>query len=611
MKPAGPANPKDPASSKRDLRPEVLIALFLAVASFLLYLPSLSNRFVDYDDPEYITANPVVQRGLTAEGIRWAFTTTRFSNWLPVTWLSHMLDVELYGHADPLGHHATSAALHGANAALLYLSVLALASAGVNPTWAERVRALLVAVLFAVHPLRVESVVWIAERKDVLCGTFFLLALLCYGGYCRCAGRNRGAATALFAASLLSTALGLMSKTMLVTLPFLLLLLDFWPLGRLKVGTFGVTGEGVSTGEGVATGAPRPSTGRVLLEKVPFLALTVVASAWTYTLQQTGGAMWGGRELTLGQRAGNAVVSVPRYLFKTVWPADLSVFYPHPGDWPAWQVAASAALIILISLLVVSQVRRRPYLAVGWFWFLGMLVPVSGIVQVGLQSMADRYMYLPGIGLIIAAVWGAAEALRRFRKVRVAAAVVTAVIVCALAVQTVRQQRHWETTLDLFEHVLRVDPDNWLAHDMVGMVYWGRGDDATAIRYFERSTRLNPRHPLAYHHLALSLSRLGRYDEAVAQFRKALEINSQEAITHLRLAETLTDAGRYAEAEPHFQEAVRLVPGSPMGWVLWGDALLSQGRREEAVEKLKEAVRIAPDDPAAQETLRRATELAK
>ena len=576
------------ALDKRDLRPEVLITLLLSAGAFLLYLPSLSNLFVDYDDPEYVTANAMVQRGLTAQGVRWAFTTSHATNWLPVTWLSHMLDVELYG-LDPLGHHATSAILHGLNTGLLYLAVLVLASSPLNPTRGERIRAAAVAVLFAVHPVRVESVSWVSERKDVVSGMFFLLAIACYGGYCRYAGRNRSAAAALYAVTLLSAALGLMSKTMLVTLPFLLLLLDVWPLARLKAG----------------------ARRRVVLEKVPFLALSAVASAWTYVLQREGGAMWGSRDLTLGQRAANAIVSVPRYLWKTVWPANYSVFYPHPGTWRAWHVAASAALVAVVSVLAVWQLRRRPYLAVGWFWFLGMLVPVSGIVQVGLQSMADRYVYLPGIGLIVAAVWATAEAIRQFPTLRVPAAVITIAIVCALSVQTVRQQRHWETTYDLFDHALKVDPNNWLAHDMVGLVYWGRGDDASAIPHFERSIRLNPRHPNAHHHLALSLSRLGRYDEAIAQFRNALEINPDVPITHLMLAVTLTDAGRYADAEPHFREAVRLVPGSAMGWVLWGDALLSQGRREEAVEKLKEAIRLAPDDPAAREALRRATEPAK
>jgi tetratricopeptide (TPR) repeat protein len=572
---------------KRDLRPDVLICLLLAVGSFLLYLPSLSNLLIDWDDPEYVTANPVVQRGLTVEGVRWAFTTDKFANWLPVTWLSHMLDVELYG-LDPAGHHATSAALHGVNAALLYCALLALTSTSPNPARGERLRAATVAVLFAVHPLRVESVAWVAERKDVLCATFFFLVLICYAGYCRYSGKKRGAAAALYVLAVVCHALGLMSKTMLVTVPFLLLLLDFWPLVRLRLGVR-----------------------RLLVEKLPFLMLTVISSAWTIVFQREGGTMWAARRFTLAERAGNAVVSVPRYLAKTLWPTDLSPFYPHPGAWPAWQVAASAALVVAITAAVLWQLLRRPYLAVGWFWFLGMLVPVSGIVQVGLQAMADRYMYLPGIGLLIVAVWGVSEFVERLPRLRPAVAALAGIVIVTWSVLTWRQQKHWATTFDLFQHALSIDPDNWLAHNMVGLVRWANGDDAAAIRHYEIATRLNLHYPDLFHNYAVSLQRLGQLEQAITQYQRALDLKPDIPVTQLALAMALTDAGRFAEAEPHFREAVRLVPHSPLGYVRWGEALLAQGRSAEAAEKFKQALRLAPDDASAREALRRATGPAK
>src|SRR4051812_12146742 len=323
------------ASAWRLTGPEVAVAAVLFVGSFLLYIPSLSNRFVDYDDHHYVTKNGVVQKGITREGFVWAFTTTKFANWLPVTWLSHELDCELYG-LNAGGHHATSAILHGFNAAMLFLALRAMT----GRFWAPAV----VAALFTVHPLRIESVSWVAERKDVLCGTFFMLALLAYTGY----ARRPSAGGYLLV--VVCHALGLMSKTMLVTLPCVLLLLDYWPLRRVR---WGVAEE--TSGGDAATFPPRRPL-RLVLEKLPLLLMSIVSSTWTVIFQSSGGAMWGYRDLTLGQRAANAVVSVPRYLAKIAWPANLSVFYPHPVSWAAWKVVAAGLLVVAISVAAVVKI---------------------------------------------------------------------------------------------------------------------------------------------------------------------------------------------------------------------------------------------------------------
>ena len=583
------AVPQEQADKGR--RVDWLIAAGLALVTFLLYLPSLSNSFVDYDDHHYVTANAVVQRGLTWGGVKWAFTTTKFSNWLPVTWLSHMLDCQLFG-LNAAGHHGTSAALHAFNAAALFAAVRMMGGA----RWMSSA----VAVVFAFHPLRVESVSWVAERKDVLCATFFMLALITYAWHAR---RPSVARLALVAGC---HALGLMSKTMLVTLPCLLLLLDYWPLRRWQ------------------PGAPPRDLRRLLLEKAPLVALSAISCAWTVLLQAGGGAMDGGRHLRLGDRVGNALVSVPRYLVKIAWPTDLSVFYPHPGAWPLWQVAAAAGIVLAVSAWVTLDGRRRPYLFVGWFWFLGMLLPVSGVIQVGLQSMADRYTYLPSIGLMLAAAWGAVELLRPRPRLQPVAALACAFVAATLALGAWRQQRHWSNTLTLFEHALAVDDDNWLGHNMVGLVYASNGEraidggnapvglqhHARAAAHLRRSVELNPNHFLSFHNYAWSLYRLGRLQESAQQFRRAIACHDGFGWSHLYLAVALMDLGRTADADEAFAAASRLLPTSAAVPFERAEALMRRGRSEEAVAAYSEALRLKPDHTGARRGLDRAAPVA-
>ena len=605
--PAGRAAPAVPGLSPAPAREhlsgtELLLTVLIAAFTFALYIPSLSNRFVDFDDHHYVTANPIVQRGLTREGLVWAFTTTKFANWLPMTWLSHMLDCHFYG-LNAGGHHGTSAALHAFNAAALFLALRGMTAR----VWASAA----VAALFAVHPLRVESVSWVSERKDVLCGTFFMLSLLAYAAYCR------RPSVMPYLGVVVCHALGLMSKTMLVTLPCLLLLLDYWPLRRLSL-PWGPAADDAPDGVAPPYFPPRPLKWLVL-EKLPLLALSVVSSGWTLVFQSTGGAMWGTRDLSTADKLGNAVVSVPRYLGKIALPKNLSAFYPHPGSWPVWAVAGAAVLVLVLTLGAAAVARRRPYITVGWFWFLGMLVPVLGIIQVGLQSMADRYTYLPAIGLAVAVVWSVAAVVRRLPVLKPIVAGVTLAVLALLSVATWREQGHWKDTYHLFKHALDSDDNNWLGHNMVGSVFaangeraWQNGDPEGTRVYYEnaayhlkRSMELNSRHYLTGHNYAWSLYRIGRKEEAVAAFHSAIEAYSGFGWSHLYLGLALSDLGRHGEAETAFAEAARLMPREAEVYAVWGEALLKRGDRAGAAEKFREALRHRPDHRAARQGLDR------
>ena len=569
-------------------RSPAFLAACLAVGTVLLFLPTLSDGFLDYDDPMYITDNPVVKQGLTFDGVRWAFTTTHFLNWLPVTWLSHMLDVSLYG-LSPIGHHLTSVLLHGLNAALVF----AVLRSFTGSQW----RSLAAAAVFAVHPLRVESVAWLAERKDVLAATFFLLTLLVYRGYARRPSVPK------YAGVLVLYALGLVSKTMLVTVPALFLLLDWWPLGRLRPGKWAARPEAAD-----APPAPERSWAWLVLEKLPLLALAAVASVWTVVLQGEGGATAVGDRLTFAQRAGNAAVSVWRYVGKTLLPIDLSPHYPHPGSWPALAVVGSMILLAAVTVGVLTVARRRPYLPVGWFWFLGMLAPVSGVaVQAGPQAMADRYTYLPGIGLALAAIWGTAELVRRSPRVRRTAAAVGVATLAVLAACTVVQQSAWRTDMDLFAQAVAVDPDNWFGRQMVGAGFRKQGRGDLAIEQFRRSLAIRPDNALLRLDLAYTLLEAGAADQAIAEFRTLAEMGPDwvsppsQVTVRVGLARALAAVGQPDQADVEFAAAERVSRGTgcgPKDQALvqgrWALSLAIRGRRAEAAARSSDALTLDP-----------------
>ncbi|HEY5997855.1 MAG TPA: tetratricopeptide repeat protein [bacterium] len=547
----------------------------LAAVTFLAFLPALSNGFVDYDDQVYVTENPVVRQGLTWQGFLWALRSTEHLNWFPLTWLSHMLDVQLFGLA-PAGHHLTSVLLHAAGAVALF----ALLRAATGALW----RSALVAGLFALHPLRVESVAWVAERKDVLGGLLWMLTLAAYLAYARRPGPLRYAVVAA------ALALGLMTKPVAVTLPAVLLLLDFWPLGRWRPGAVSAPG---------AT-APR----RLLLEKAPLLALAAGAATVTLRAQQAGGAISTAAVNTLSVRLANATLSYLRYLGKAILPADLSPYYPFASHHPAADrtVAAAAALAALTGAALWLW-RRRPALLTGWLWYLGTFVPMIGIVQVGNQAFADRYTYIPLIGVAVAAAWTLAEIPARARPA--ATAVVLAVLVL-LGGLAAAQARHWHDTVTLFRQALRVEPGNVTALVNLGHALTKRGDLAAADESFLAALRISPRMRDVNLRLGINLTRLGRPEEALARYAAEIEIAPGNAEARRRAAAILLSTGRFADAERQLREAIGLRPDTAEAHRDLGLALIGQGRREEGVRELAEALRLRPGDPFATYLLQQA-----
>jgi tetratricopeptide (TPR) repeat protein len=626
------------ASWKEKLRRPGLLCLLLAATTLAVFLPVARHDYVNYDDSDYVTANAHVQSGLNWENVVWAFKSGHASNWHPLTWMSHMLDVQLFGEK-PGAQHLVSLGFHAANTLLLFLLLRRMTGA----LW----RSVIVAALFALHPLHVESVAWISERKDVLSAFFFLLTLGAYARYAECRMQNAECgmqqpdagsthrvslfryhvsrftpvpAAGWYLLALLFFSLGLMSKPMLVTLPFVLLLLDFWPLQRFRPSPLG----------------PRSSPlWRLLAEKAPFFLLAAASSVVTFIAQRKGGAV--STSLSLGARVANAVVSYIRYIGKMFWPRDLSILYPHPGHWPAWEVAASVVLLVAICAVVILLARRRPYLAMGWLWFCGTLVPVIGLVQVGIQSMADRYTYLPLIGLFIMVVWGIAELMpaRPWRAEALAVGGVSLLAACALL--TERQVQFWRDSAALFGHAVQVTRDNYLAYNNLGFFLSGLGKTAEAmenyrmslkinpayedalnnmgyalagqkkyveaIPFYEAALRIRPNHAEVHNNLGNALSETGKIDEAIQHYLIALKQNPDHADAHNNLGIALAMKGRLDDAIPHFQAAIRYNPKYASAHSNLGNAFAVQHKLDEAIREYREALRLKPEDAQAHNNL--------
>jgi tetratricopeptide (TPR) repeat protein len=509
-----------------------LLLLSLAAA---VYLRTYGHDYILLDDDLYVR-NAEVLKGLSLKGVAWALTAFDAANWHPLTWLSHMADQSLFGTADPGARHLESAALHGANAVLFYL-LLAEATA-------ERGKALFAAALFAVHPVHVESVAWVAERKDLLCALFFLLSLHGWLRY------TRGGGGRAYGAALVSFALSLSAKPMSVTLPFVLLLLDAWPLGRTPLAA-------------PADGRERTATpyGTLLLEKFPFLLLSAASCALTVAAQSRAIASyftW----LPPGQKAMNALVSYAAYLGHFLLPSGLAVFYPLaplPEGIPLWKGVAAALLLAALSALALREIRRRPWLPAGWLWFLGTLVPVIGIVRVGGAAMADRYAYLPYLGLYFAAAWGIGElsSLRPAARRILPAAACAAVLLLGAA--AFRQAGFWKDTETLFLHARAVTRGSFLLESNLGIYYGMMGRDDLALPHFEESVRLEPEYEDGRFNLGTALLKLGRPKEAVPHLREALKV-LQDAKSANRLGEALAAAGEPGEARGYFLMALQIDP---------------------------------------------------
>jgi len=565
------------------MRLKLSIILVLIAITLAAYWRTANNEFISFDDNDYVYENTHVKAGLNLDSIRWAFTTTEAANWHPLTWLSHTADYQIYG-MNPRGHHLTSVFLHILNAMLLFLVFVRMTGA----LW----RSAFVAALFALHPLHVESVAWASERKDVLSALFFMLTLLAYHWYTERPGAGR------YLTAFVTFALGLMAKPMLVTLPFVLLLLDYWPLGR-----FGFMGgpAAVKSAERVAPkpGAGSPPASRLILEKVPFLFLSVSSCIVTFYIQNAGGTVSSLEKAPFADRFANVLTAYAGYLGKTFWPGHLVILYPFPVQIEIWKVAVAVLLLGIVSAAVFLRRRLSPFLPVGWLWFLGTLVPVIGLVQVGVQAMADRYTYIPLIGVFLMISWGVPETLGNWRYRRLALAISASIIILACTVTTWLQTGHWHTSEELYRHTLKFTTGNFTIMNSLGERLIKQGKLDEAIDRFHEAYRLKPDDVFIQNNLAVALSRQGKIDEAISQLNRALQIRPDYAKLHINLGVALGLQGRSDEAIGHLREALRLEPDDTTAHVSLGNALAKQGLTDEAFRHFREALRLNPDDAAA------------
>jgi len=568
------------------------VCTFLAAITFAVFGQTLSHEFVNYDDGLYVYENPVVTRGLNLKGIEWAFTHVVASNWHPLTMISHMLDCQLYG-LSPSGHHLTNLLLHTASAILLFLVLRRMTGF----LW----RAAFVAAVFAIHPLRVESVAWVAERKDVLSGLFFMLTLWAYTRYAQ--GRLRvecreqtpaGWSLNLdYCLVLLFFALGLMCKPMVVTLPLVLLLLDYWPLGRAR------GDDGAAHGR---AGVKRRWRNQLLLEKLPLLGLALASCAVTMLAQHE--AIRSFEEILLPWRVGNALISYVAYLGQMFWPSGLAALYPlTSGSIGAAAVLLSLVLLAGISAGVFVLCLRHPYFLTGWLWYLFMLLPVIGIVQVGIQARADRYTYLPEIGLYLLLTWAAAElcASCRFRRVVLGGG--SAIILATLLVCARTQTSYWRNSELLWTHTLACTSENAVAHNDLGYALFQKKRLDEAIEHFQQALRIKPDYAEAHHNFGNAWLQKGRADEAIVQYEEALQINHQDARSHNNLGYVLLQKKRVDEAIVHFQQALQVNPEYTEAHYNFGNALLQKRRVDEAIVHFQKALQVNPDSLGVLNTL--------
>jgi tetratricopeptide (TPR) repeat protein len=552
------------------LRPDrkffLLACLVLALGTLVLYSPVAQFSFVDFDDDEYVSENPVTQAGLTWQGLQWAFNGIHVGNWHPLSWLSHELDCQLFGlHAG--AHHLVNVAFHIANTLLLFALLRGLTGAAG--------RSAFVAALFAWHPLHVESVAWVAERKDVLSTFFWLLTLMAYARYTNEAKLKTKDAKRFYALALLACAAALLSKPMAVTLPFTLLLLDVWPLKRFPIFDFQF-----------------PIFAKMFIEKIPFFFLSLALCAVTFLAQHGAGAV---SALAWSIRLANVPVAYLRYLGKTFWPADLAIVYPYVYHWPVATVAGAVLLLALVSALALARVRRQPWFAVGWFWFLGTLVPVIGFVQVGAQAMADRYFYIPSIGLFIALVWGATElcAARPNGKFLLSVLGGSALAGCVLV--TSAQIENWRNSTSLFLHALGVTQNNYVADNALGKAFERAGDNGRALVLYREAVRIEPRYPISQYNLGLALIGFGLQDEALEHLAAAAQLDPRNADAQFNLGIFFSQNQRLPDAVQCFQAALAVRPDFAAAHARLAETLVKLEKFPDAAAHFREALRWQPD----------------
>ncbi len=561
------------ASNRKFERSDILIAVGLVAVTLAVYSQVLTHQFIGFDDDVYITSNQMVMGGLTLKGIAWAFTTFESANWHPLTWLSHMLDYQIFG-MNAGGHLFVNTSIHTANTLLLFLFFRRVTGA----RWCSA----MVAALFALHPLHVESVAWASERKDTLSTFFGLLSLLAYARYVSNPSVTR------YVLVFAWLALGLMAKPMLVSWPFIFLALDYWPFMRIEWKPEG----------GIRQFAKNWLP--LLREKIPLFSLVLPSMIVTYLAQSYGGAMSDLVVRPLSWRLANALVAYAKYLLLTFWPNNLALLYPSSRDIaPVWQWAGALVLIGLITVVAIRQAKTRPYLIAGWLLFLGALIPVIGLVRIGSQTMADRYTYIPSIGLFFAIVFTFASLAKAWQIGRLPIVLVSVGVIVAATSLTARQLTRWKNSETLFTYTLSVTGDNVVMQYNLANALEKDGKHDRAIVHFAEAVRIKPNHVRAMANMGLALRKQGKSAEAISVYERALEIESDSFKVHWQYGEVLEDAGRNEEALEQFREAIRLGPRDAGMRTDYGVKLARQNRIPEAMEQFEEALRIDPNNAAA------------
>ncbi len=566
-------------SVRPDKRFFLLACLVLALGTLVLYSPVAHFSFIDFDDDEYVSDNPVTQAGLTWQGLQWAFNGIHVGNWHPLSWLSHELDCQLFG-LNAGAHHLVNVAFHIANTLLLFALLRGLTGAA----W----RSAFVAALFAWHPLHVESVAWVAERKDVLSTFFWLLTLMAYVRYVQKTveqGKRLPAVCSLlptpcfnyYALALFACAAALLSKPMAVTLPFTLLLLDIWPLGRISNFKFQIL-----------------NIRWLLLEKIPFFLLALALCAVTFLAQHGAGAM---SSLAWSVRLGNVPVAYLRYLGKTFWPQDLAIVYPYVYHWPVATIAGAVLLLAFVSVIAVVLVRRQAWFAVGWFWFLGTLVPVIGFVQVGAQSMADRYFYIPSIGLFIALVWGVAELFAGKPNGKFLLSLIGGGALAGCVLVTSAQIENWRNSTSLFLHALGATENNYVADNALGKAFERAGDNARALVLYREAVRIEPRYPISQYNLGLALIGFGLKDEALEHLAAAAQLDPRNADAQFNLGIFFSQNGRKPDAVRCFEAALNVRPDFAPAHARLAETFVALGKFSDAATHFRAALRWQADLP--------------
>jgi Tfp pilus assembly protein PilF len=546
------------------------ICLFLVISILCVYWQVRNYSFVNFDDGKYVTGNYHVQAGLTLESILWSLTATQASNWHPLTWLSHMLDCQIYG-MNPGHHHMTSVLFHILNALLLFFIFKKMSGS----VW----KSAFVAAMFALHPLHVESVAWISERKDVLSTIFWMLTLLCYAEYVESSRLDKYLLVILF------YILGLMAKPMLVTLPFVLLLLDYWPLKRFHLKS--------SNNKNLTI--QRPFYFGLIWEKIPLFLISAASCVVTYLVQKSGGAVDSLAVIPFHDRITNALVSYVSYIGKMLWPHNLAVLYPYQKSIALWKVAGAGMLLTMISVFVFRMLRSKPYLAVGWLWYLGTLVPVIGIVQVGSQALADRYTYVPLIGIFLMITWGISDWVSKKNYRRIGLLTATAGMLSILMITSWLQVKYWSNSVTLFDHAINVTSDNSTAQLNLGAALTEQGKIEKAVKHYKAALKIKPDLAEANLNMGVYSRGEGKFDDAINHFSKVLNGKSDYAATaHFELGDTLEEKGDLPRAVKHYLEAIKIRPGYAKAYNNLGVVLASQNEVEAAIVFLSKAIQISP-----------------